>query len=127
MKKFTATIEIKKSVIDNVLTTALEGGSNYWYFINESKAEEPENFVRDATIHYEFLDKVLQGGYLPVYDAENNTEELGKLSDTSIQLALQLLAAHHKDVLSNIVDEDYDANDADIFFQLCVLGEITFG
>lgn len=127
MKTFKVTTEIKTSLINDVLITALEGGSNYWYFINEHEAETPENFKRDPEMHYEFLDKVYQGGSLPVYDAEDNSELHGTLTIESIQKGLNILAKDHETNMYNISTEDYDAHDADVFFQLCVLGEITFG
>lgn len=127
MSKFKATISIPENVIDDVITTALEGGSNYWYFIDQEKVTTPDNFKRNEKIHYEILDKVYQGGTLQIFDAENTNEKLGELSVESIQKGLNLLADKSTKVLYNIVDECYDAGDADVFFQLAVLGEITFG
>lgn len=127
MKDFKVTIPIKQSIVDEVLICALEGGSNYWYFINEQLCTTPENFKRSGHVHYEFLDKVYQGGTLTVFDAEDNNTPHGDLTRESIQKGLDLMSKDHSETLFNIIDENYDANDADIFFQLCVLGEITFG
>lgn len=127
MKDFKVTIPIKQSIVDEVLICALEGGSNYWYIVNESLCTTPEKFERSGHVHYEILDKVYQGGTLPVFDAENDEEKLGDLTRESIQKGLDLMSKDHSETLFNIIDENYDANDADIFFQLCVIGEITFG
>jgi hypothetical protein len=41
--------------------------------------------------------------------------------------AIQKIKAEHPNVYNNIIDEDYDADDADVFFQIAVMGEVTFG
>jgi hypothetical protein len=41
--------------------------------------------------------------------------------------AIQKLKDEYPRVYENIIDEEYDAEDADVFFQLAVMGEVTFG
>jgi hypothetical protein len=45
----------------------------------------------------------------------------------SILEAITIIKKDYPDVWENILDEQYDANDADIFLQLCVMGEVVYG
>lgn len=129
----------KEDVI-NLFVDALEGGSNYWYYIRHLpkevsyKAKEMGQSVSEAIGEY-----ILKGGYVQFYDAEeeydddNYTEThsenglLGTVDMDSILEAITIIKRDYPDVWENILDEQYDANDADIFLQLCVMGDVVFG
>ena len=84
MQKNTITIPIEISIdaLDEVITTALEGGSNYWYWINNDDLTKMSNWLEDQIkkgyltrnnqIHYKWLDALFQGwfGKLAIYDKE---------------------------------------------------------
>jgi hypothetical protein len=127
MKPFKVKVEVGITTIDDVLITALEGGSNYWYYLLKKDLPAPAGWQRNPTFHYEFLDKVYSGASLPVHDAENPKDKLGELNCKSIQRALILMAQDYPEILTSILDENYDAGDADVFFQLCIMGEVVFG
>lgn len=120
---------IPDSLITDMLVTAFEGGSNYWatldnvdrtYFVKgESLAE---NVARSI-----IADKNYK---LDVYDVESDEDELellGTMTYASIEKAFNIMANEYTDAFSNIIKEEYDADDSDIFFQLAVMGEIVFG
>jgi hypothetical protein len=129
-----------KEDIVNLFVDALEGGSNYWYHIrhlpNEVryKAKEMGQSVSEAIGEY-----ILKGGYVQFYDAEEEYDEddytethsdnglLGTVDMDSILEAITIIKRDYPDVWENILDEQYDANDADIFLQLCVMGDVVFG
>lgn len=129
-----------KEDIINLFVDALEGGSNYWYHIrhlpNEVryKAKEMGQSVSEAIGEY-----ILKGGYVQFYDAEEEYDEddytethsdnglLGTVDMDSILEAITIIKRDYPDVWENILDEQYDANDADIFLQLCVMGDVVFG
>lgn len=129
-----------KEDIINLFVDALEGGSNYWYHIrhlpNEIsyKAKEMGQSVSEAIGEY-----ILKGGYVQFYDAEEEYDEddytethsdnglLGTVDMDSILEAITIIKRDYPDVWENILDEQYDANDADIFLQLCVMGDVVFG
>ena len=113
--------------MDNLLVTALEGGIGYWATIDKNNVETPENFKRNKEIDYEFLDKVYQGSSLDVYDAENPDEKFGSLTLETIRKGISIIEKDHIEIVAGILQEEYDANEADIFFQCCILGEVTFG
>jgi hypothetical protein len=122
------TKKITKENIIDLFVTALEGGSNYWYFlpsipegVREIKAETGMA-TSEAIGEY-----VLRGGYIQVNDAEEEEEELGTIDMDSLLDAIQKVKEEYPNVYENIIDEEYDAEDADVFFQIAVMGEVTFG
>jgi len=116
----------KENIID-LFVTALEGGSNHWYDIRtlprevEYKADHQNIPVSEAIGQH-----ILEGGYIQFHDIENPDELLGDVDINSILEAITILKKDFPEVWSNIVDEDADANDSDIFLQLCVMGKLVF-
>ena len=125
----TITVTITDEQRLNFLTSALEGGSNYWYLFAKDafdiidKAFPPAHDVC-------FVDRlwaVIKAGLsIPVRDIEED-ELIGEISLASIEKGEQLLADKYAWALAEILDENDDANTADIWFQLCCLGEIVYG
>jgi hypothetical protein len=129
-----------KEDIINLFVDALEGGSNYWYEIRHLpedvryKAKEMGQPVSEAIGEY-----ILNGGYIQFYDAEEDYDDddyqekysdkglLGTVDMDSILEAITIIKKDYPEVWENILDEQYDANDADIFLQLCVMGNVVFG
>lgn len=120
---------IGKQETEDLIITALEGGSNYWYtFIdlemvtNDKNAEGVFNWIMEN-----------RNAKIPVFDCEASQEDienrsayLGDLSYANIMRGKKLLIAdrrHFKD----LKDENWDANTADVFFQYVVLGELIYG
>jgi hypothetical protein len=108
----------KEDIID-LFVTALEGGSNYWYYIPTL----PNGVNSSEAIG----NHILNGGYVVFHDAENHSEILGTVDMDSILEAISLVKSKYPDVWENILLENADANDADVFLQLCVMGEVVFG
>jgi hypothetical protein len=123
--------EISYDLFEDIIVTALEGGSNYWCAIDlsntgvpkEKYAGEPLSVKVAKMIWYDRID-------LPVFDAEGDeedTEPLGKVNIATIKTAFEILCSQYPDIYMNLIREEYDANDADVFFQIATMGEITFG
>lgn len=108
----------KENLID-LFVTALEGGSNHWYYIKTL----PNNVKSAETIG----EHILNGGYIQFFDIENTKELLGDVDMNSLLDAIQLLKNKYPNEYENILMEEFDANDADLFLQLCVMGEVVFG
>jgi len=129
-----------KEDIINLFVDALEGGSNYWYEIRHLpkevryKAKEMGQPISETIGEY-----ILNGGYVQFYDSEEEYDDddygethsdnglLGTVDMDSILEAITLIKKDYPEVWENILDEQYDANDADIFLQLCVMGEVVYG
>ena len=141
--------KLNKEDIIGLFVTALEGGSNYWYHI-----EFPDE--GGSTSSEEIGDLILKGGTVSFYDIElmedikmktrkgyYNIEGdimdqkqlakdkqdafLGDVDMDSILRGISLTKEDYPEVWENILLEQYDANDADIFLQLCVMGKVDFG
>jgi hypothetical protein len=124
-----------KEDIINLFVDALEGGSNYWYHIRNI----PKDVRRDIPLSEAIGEYILNGGYIEFYDAEgeeydddsmdiySDKDLLGTVDINSLLDAINKIKHDYPDVWENILDEQYDANDADIFLQLCVMGEVEFG
>lgn len=141
-------MEITNNAIEDMLVTALEGGSSYWCSINRDDLTKMRNWfdaeikegrlVRDESIHYMWMDAIFQGCplQLPIYDAEetdgDNFEELeplGYLSMERIHEGLMLVQKYDQNRFDTYFPEynNGDAEDSDVIFQYIVMGEVVFG
>jgi hypothetical protein len=114
--------EALRSIVADLLCGALEGGSNYWYQLDRIG----DKYLTDGIIDYGKIteDKDLA---MKVYDYYNPGEELGTLTQESIQNALLKLVTDFPEHFTDAVNGDWDGDTADVFFQLAVMGELTFG
>jgi hypothetical protein len=122
---------IERDVLENIFVTALEGGSNYWCFLNKDAIalvrktvpREIEPFLSIA-----ILKAVLDHGVVvPVNDAENEDDILGYIDRDTIQDRLQRLAETNPSYLDVEIEGDGDATSSDVVFQSIVMNEIVFG
>ena len=127
------TKKISRDVIENVFVTALEGGSNYWYYLSDDaislirkavpKSEDP---YLSTAISKAVLD---HGVEVPVNDAENEDEVVGVISKKTMNERLQKLS---EDVgvswaLDKEINGDGDADSSDVVFQYMAIGDCIFG
>ncbi len=119
-------VEVKDQQIKDQIITAIEGGSNYWYFLSDLSMlpERKEGEALSERIGRAVLD---EGITVPIYDLEDEEEKLGDLTKESIAKALQTMYEDYPDHFSDMVLEQGDADTADVFLQLAVMNEITFG
>ena len=124
--------EIPREVLENIFVTAFEGGSNYWMYINK----EAQNKVRAAVPKTEeecFSIALFKAVYdlridVPVHDAENEEDEIGLLSFSTMEERLQKMVTNGNERhLTNELEENGDAESSDAVFQYLVLGEIVYG
>lgn len=107
--------------VENVIVTALEGGSNYWYFVNHEDIP-PGDGPASVRISKEIFNN--PSFTLPVYDLENPDELLGEFKLSNI---LEHSAELAPWALSDLLSDNLDATGADALFQIGVMGEIIFG
>ena len=121
-----ATVRIPNHKIMDLITTAIEGGCRYWAAFKYPEGWK-EKYQSCAEIPF-------KNGNIEVYDVETG-ELLGYLNRASIQVGLQLMA-DRKDLKGKVVParhfkalatDSEDAETADTFMQLCVMGEIIYG
>jgi len=142
--EFKMDVSIPLEAIEEVLVTALEGGINYWGYLDggditvfnkwfDEKIEVGE-LKRDESIHYKWMDAMFQGcpHKIEVYDIEEEDEDeepLGYLSMDNIGKGLQLAMRDYPSVYAQHFPE-YDSGDvisADVLFQLMVMGDVVYG
>jgi hypothetical protein len=122
----TKKLEIDFELFESWMITALEGGSNYWYFIKSlPKRDDLKGLAFSealSTLVWKHDEKI------EVFDIENQDEEpLGVIEKSKVVATLQKLSKENNEVFVNLTSENYDAMDCDIFFQVLVMDEITFG
>lgn len=129
--KIQTEIEITDQQISDLIVTAVEGGSNYWYMI--AGYQEPEvidfrcdTFCEDEKPHRIYDWPLCRGGAVIFEDIEGEYKDL-LLNRESIRKGLTLMAEHHNRRFASVMDGNYDAEDADVFLQLCLFGEVIFG
>ena len=127
------TITIPREVIENVFVTALEGGSNYWYYLPESSIEAIRKAVpksKEPALSMAMAKAVLDHGVeVAINDAENDDETLGYISKFTMQSRLQALMDSEgcSWALNNELNEEGDANSSDVVMQYMTMGEVVFG
>lgn len=137
-------LSVKWSRVQDLLIGAFEGGSNYWYMIEEyvkpsgaakdwpvltaadsRKRGEKFNIYRHADY------PVNPGGALVVSDAGNDEREATKparrLDRARLAEALALWAKECPRHFGDWLAENDDSTTADTFLQIAVLGEIVYG
>lgn len=120
------TVRIPNQKIENLIISAVEGGSTYWAMLKFPDGWQDK--------YKSYADIPFQGGEIELYDVETG-ELLGVLSKVTIQTGLQLMA-DRKDMtgkqvparhFKNLATDNEDAETADVFLQLAVMGEIVYG
>jgi len=114
--KITTTVEIPDQRIKDLLCCAFEGGSNYWYeifgFVNPE--DKPAKFRR--------LELPLMDGC-----ALAIVEKLYTHNRQALQQGLELMALKSPRHFSDFLNENDDAETADVFLQLCLFGDVAYG
>ena len=113
-------LEITYQQFEDVIVTALEGGSDYWYLIDvRTIVGKPKGEPWSTFIAREVWNEELE---LQVYDVEDESL-LGTLSKESFLAN----AGREPWALLELMNERLDADSADVLFQLAVMGEVVFG
>jgi hypothetical protein len=130
-------------LVEGTIVTAIEGGSNYWYWVKvdenwfevakrydiaEAKKETPPRLslspfsilISNALLNVENFQ-------MNVYDLEDTDERLGTLTKESFVKGCEICCSCYPQIWANIITGNYDADDADVLFQLAVMGDVVFG
>lgn len=123
--------------LQNLLTSALEGGSNYWYrnadvllpdgitiqdFREGGKFTDPDDYRHP----YEIVPFVPGCELTLEHDAEGDWK-VAKINEAKLAEALKLMQEKHPRHYADVLNENDDAETGDVFLQLTVFGEIVFG
>ncbi len=116
------TTEIDTQRVNDLLTSAFEGGSNYW----ADRIEVCDGEYHGATYG---SDVPMAGGTVKVFTVEEEDQEYVKHDLTRERLieAIALFAEKAPGHYGDWVAENDDAITADVFLQIATLGEVVFG
>jgi hypothetical protein len=115
---------------ENLIVTALEGGSNYWYMIDLDNSVGIKLYSKDPRPNSIKIADALYNNKessVVVLDTEDEEETLGTLTYQSVRKCLESFPKDHQWALDNVLNGDYDANDADVVFQVLVMGDVVYG
>jgi histidinol phosphatase-like PHP family hydrolase len=123
---------VKREVLEDVFVTAIEGGSNYWYFLSDHAINKIRRAVpkeEDPYLSTAILKAILDHDVkVEINDADNEDEVIGVITRGTMQARLQLLAESElKWALDAHIKEQGDADSADIVFQYITMGEVIYG
>ena len=120
-------IEISDELIEYILCSAFEGGITYW--ANNVSCKDNKDMKEVGGWKHEYLTRTKKkDAVMYIHDAE--TEEKYPITKKSIIDALQKMDTpeyKYTKALGRILDETYDADDADIVVQTACFGQVVYG
>lgn len=129
--KIDMSVPIKR--IQDILCCALEGGSNYWYMIEEF-IEPPKlvNRTDDERVYRHIDYPTNPGGALLFSVKEDVSDEEGerqvwRLDLQSIEKGLNIMSSKYPRHFMNFMSDDEDAETGDVFLQCCLFGKLVYG
>lgn len=130
--EITLTKRIPRETLEGIFVTALEGGSNYWYYLSQDAIKIIRSVVPkkdDAYLSTAILKAILDHDVeVPINDAEEEDEVIGYISKVTLQERLQKLADSSDSwALDDELNDKGDASSSDIVFQYMAMGEVVFG
>jgi len=117
----------------DLLCSAFEGGSNYWYVIEEM-VYPPGKAAKD--FQYPHLEiPFLEGGAIRISSGAggeehrnpNDTKGLWTLDRAAVRIGWERMIAEQPQHYADAMTEKADASTGDVFLQLCLFGEVIFG
>lgn len=117
-------VSVDRELVFGLLVSAFEGGSNYWYWIEESNIDElGVKYYPDVALH--------DNGWISICDKElvgESDVEYWKLDKKALSQGLEIMASDYpRRFAEAVIEQNYDAGDADIFLQLCLFGKLVYG
>ena len=120
-------IEISDELIEYILCSAFEGGITYW--ANNVSCKDNKDMKEVGGWKHEYLTKTKKKDAV-MYIHDSETGEKYQITKKSIIDALQKMDSpeyKYTKALGRILDETYDADDADIVVQTACFGEVIYG
>lgn len=126
------THNIKSEDIADLLCSALEGGSNYWYMIADKVEPITWGFFGGdkKEVKYLHLYPFNFGGALMIDDSRADSPELKKprkLDIDAIKRGLEIMAEKYQKHFSDFTSGEYDGTTADVFLQCCIFEDVVYG
>ena len=124
-------VNIPRQTMEDIFVTALEGGSNYWYYLSDEAVKKVRAAVpksEEAPLSTVLFKAVFDYGIeVPINDMDNPSEILGVISNKTMQDRLQKMV--HDGQIDKLMTEKEgygDAETSDVIFQYLTMGELIF-
>lgn len=111
-------VNVKNKDIKDLLITAIESGSGYWvrcYHVVESAPSQSDNFYAKFMPPERWMSFVV-----------NDSGKKIMLTWERVRQGLTLMAKKYPEHFGAFMGASYDATTADVFLQLCLLGEVVY-
>lgn len=121
MKSLHPLIRNNPEVLKDLYITAVEGGSNYWSRLAESNPD---------VLYYDIFNPEWS---IIVEELSEKPSVVSRkkitLEDLNAGFVLLIHDTHHTTThrVANILTDNFDVEDADVFFQFAVLGDVIYG
>ena len=128
--EITIKTKITREILENIFITALEGGSNYWYWLESDDIEKARGICINSQSTSEALFEAIydHGMVLPIYDIESIEDgPIGELDRDTFQERLQKCYNEMPLHLQSELSENGDAESSDVIFQYLALDELIYG
>lgn len=121
--------------ISGLLCCAFEGGSNYWYMIEDyefpegvsrSDFQEGGRFTNPECYWHPSQIIPLHAG-CTVIIGDTVQEGNHRLDRKAVEKGLQVMASSHPRHYADFVAENDDAETGDVFLQCCIFGDVIYG
>ena len=113
------TVELDRQRVVDTFINALEGGSNYWLTSYSLGSGEDDSEKE--------LQAILNGERTMTVKENDRDEKSHVVTVKDIEAALQDMANRYPWHFKNLVDENDDAETADVLLQLAALKEVVYG
>ena len=120
-------IEISDELIEYILCSAFEGGITYW--ANNISCEDNKDMIKVGGWKDTYLTKTKKKDAV-MYIHESETGEKYPITKKSIIDALQKMDTpeyNYTKALNRLLNDGWDADDADIVVQTACFGEVVYG
>ena len=126
MNKITRTVEISDKLIEDILCTAFEGGITYW--ADNVSCEDNKDMKEVSGWKHEYLTKTKKkDAVMYIHTMDDCKPQITKKSIIDALHKMGEPKYKYTKALSRILEQTYDADDADIVVQTACFGEVVYG
>lgn len=118
------TYEIDQQRLEDLLTSALEGGSNYWYWIE--KHNYPPG-LDPGKVEFPHIQLPFLGGSLTITVPEDGDGKKYTLNKEAMIRGIKTMAKKYPHAFDDFIEENDDAYTGDTYLQCCLFGEEVYG
>jgi hypothetical protein len=126
---------------EEIMVSALEGGSTYWYLIDTDEFKDKLEGEKGEPLSTRIAESLFTNPNfeMNVYDTEEYGEDedgrigslhsafLGTITQASMLKAIGTAHQAYPNVFHDLMEGTGDANTADVLFQLAVMNDVVFG